>query len=296
MKLNILAAIQRSLEFLRYLALPDLSNSTGIAKLRYIQSIYETPEYLNPDTLVGDLLSPPVRWLSLLQGKIQLSKLQLRPFYYYLIARTKHYDQVFSDAMHGNIECIFNIGCGTDTRAYRFAAELERSEKKIFECDQKQLVCVKQKLAEKRWPINHVRYISIDINDNCWPELESTLDKIHRPVLIMLEGVSAYVREDSFGRFLSLIAAKTSPGSRVAYDYKVSDISDDLDKLDRAKLPFRLPKTKTKAIAYHEALGYSVDRIELSDELSLRFLPNLMLRDASLFTEDGLVELTVTRR
>jgi hypothetical protein len=73
--------IQGALRFAGRLTLPDLSNSIGVAGKRYIQSVYETPEYRNPDTLIRDLLPPPVRWLSMLQAKIQLSKLRQDPFY-----------------------------------------------------------------------------------------------------------------------------------------------------------------------------------------------------------------------
>ena len=41
MKPNIILFIQRALEFSGRLTLPNLSNSVGIAKLRYIQSVYE---------------------------------------------------------------------------------------------------------------------------------------------------------------------------------------------------------------------------------------------------------------
>ena len=69
MRPNILLVIERALEFSGHLVLPNLSNSVGIAKLRYIQSIGETREYRNPDTLVHGLLPAPLRWLSMLQAK-----------------------------------------------------------------------------------------------------------------------------------------------------------------------------------------------------------------------------------
>jgi methyltransferase (TIGR00027 family) len=294
-KPRILAAIQHMLEVFDYPALPNLSNSTGIAKLRYIQSIYERLGYRNPDTLVGDLLPPPVRWLSSLQGKLRLSKLRSRPFYFYLIARTRHYDQVFIEAMQGNIETIINIGCGADTRAYRFAAELVKRQKKVLECDQKHLISVKKRLSEKQWSINHVTYISVDMNDDCWPELESALGRIHTPVLLIMEGVSPYVCEDAFDRFLSFIAAKTCPGSRVAYDYKICATAGDVEKLGRTKRPFRLPVTKMDIASYHEALGYKLERMELGAELMSRLLPNLRSAEVFAFTEDCLLELTVAQ-
>lgn len=286
---------QRLLRLLGRSALPDLSNSISIAKLRYIQSIYETPECRNPDMLVGDFLSPPVRWLSMLQGRIQLSKLRLRPFYYYLIARTKYFDQKFTDAIQGDINCIINVGCGADTRAYRFAGELKKRKKMVFECDQQRSISIKRELAQKKWITDHVIYIPIDINDCSWRELELRLAEIHSPVLFVLEGVSPYVSAEAFARFLNFIAMKTPSGSRVVYDCKVQNVADSLEKLDCAKRPLQLSATKADIIAHHEALGYKVDHIELSSELSSRLLPGLILPDASLFAEDCLLELTVVQ-
>jgi hypothetical protein len=108
--------IQRTLRLSGQLVLPDQTNSISIAKSRYIQSVYEVPEYRNPDFLVGHLLPSAVRWLTALQVKLQLSKLRQYPFYYYLIARTRHYDQMFADAIYNDIAHIINIGCGADTR------------------------------------------------------------------------------------------------------------------------------------------------------------------------------------
>jgi methyltransferase (TIGR00027 family) len=293
MKPNVILLIQRALEFAGRLALPDLSNSISIAKSRFIQSVYETPEYRNPDTLVGHLLPAPLRWLSILQGKIQLSKLRQYPFYYYLLARTKYYDEVFTDAICNNIAYIINIGCGTDTRAYRFAAELKLNRIKVLECDQADSILIKQQLAKRTWLTDHVTYISVDLNANVWPELEHQLDKIRSPALVMLEGVSAYIEEQSFVRFLNFLATKLTPESIIAYDYKIRTDKDDLKVGGPAKRPFRLPAAKNDVIAYHEALGYKVQHLELSSEVSSRLLPNLVVSRAPFFFEDGLLKLTV---
>ena len=293
MKPNMILLIQRASEFAGQLTLPDLSNSVGIAKSRFIQSVYETPEYRNPDTLVRHLLPTPLRWLSLLQGKIQLSKLRQYPFYYYLVARTKYYDDVFTNAISRNITYIINIGCGTDTRAYRFAAELKLKGIKVLECDQANSIAVKQQLAKRRWHTDHVTYISLDLNADEWPELEHRLDRILSPALVMLEGVSPYIEEPSFVRFLNFLATKLNPESIIAYDYKIRNDTDGLDVGRHGKRLFRLPAAKNDVIAYHEALGYKVQHLELSSEISSRLLPNLASSQAPFFFEDGLLKLIV---
>jgi methyltransferase (TIGR00027 family) len=294
MKPNMLLMIQRAMEMSGRQTLPNLSNSISIAKLRYIQSAYETPEYRNPDTFVREFLPPPVRWLCMLQAKMQLSKLRLYPFYYYLIARTKHYDQVFNDAIFSNVRYIINIGCGTDTRAYRFADDLRKKEIRVLECDLPQSILAKEQLAKKKWPTDHVAYVSIDLNDNnSWPNLASRLTEIPSPVCLILEGVSAYIDEDLFSRFLNFIALKLKAGSDIAYDYKIRGPADDSDRIGRAKRPFQLSAMKEDVVAYHEALGFRLENMELSSDLTSRLLPNLVRPDARLFTEDCLLKLTV---
>jgi methyltransferase (TIGR00027 family) len=293
MKPTKLAVTLRLLRMFGYRALPDLSNLMGIAKLRYIQSIFEPSKWRNPDTLIGDFLPAPVRWLSLMQGRLQLSKLRSRPFFYYLIARTKYYDQAFTDAIRTNIHCIINIGAGTDTRAYRFSATLRAINAKVIECDQRELISAKERLAKSRGNAEHVAYLPIDINSESWSELGSLLSQLHSPVLVMLEGVSPYIYADAFDHFLRFIADKTAPGTRVAYDYKRAH-GDGIDSAAGSKELFRLSTNRAEIIRYHETLGYRVDHLELSHELTSRLLPDLP-REANSFVEDGLLQLTVSR-
>jgi methyltransferase (TIGR00027 family) len=290
--LTKLAAIQRALRLLGLTALPDSSNSVGIAKLRYIQSVYESPDHRNPDALVGDLLPLPVRWASLLQGKMQLSSLRLRPFYYYLIARTKYYDQIFAGAIKDDTHSIINIGCGTDTRAYRFAIELRRRKKHVIECDLRQSISVKQKLAKKKWCTDHINYVPIDINDESWPELELALGEIYTPILIMMEGVSSYVSEAAFRRFLKFISVKASIGSRLTYDFRISTSSERLDQQGRSDRAFRLLGNKDDIAEYHQMLGYELQNVESSSELTSRMLPGIVPA-GGFFTEDCLIDLVV---
>jgi len=277
--------VQRAWGFSGHLAMPDLSSSVHVGKLRYIQSIYEAPECRNPDTLIPYLLSPPLRWLSRLQAKTQLSKLRKNPFYYYIIARTRYYDQVFTDAIDSNIGCIVNIGCGTDTRAYRFAEQLKFHGIKVVECDQAASIAVKQQLAKRMWQTDHVTYVSVDLNDHGWPDLEHCLDAIPCAALVMLEGVSPYINGISFAQFLSFLVVKLHPGSVVAYDYKMQgSYNGNL---------FRLPATKHNVIAYHEALGYRVQHLELSSGLASRLLGNFATSHTCSFAEDALIKLTI---
>jgi methyltransferase (TIGR00027 family) len=275
--------------------LPNPSYMMTVGKLRYIQSVYEALEYRNPDDLVGNFLPPLQRVFCMLQAKLQLSKLQLHPFYYYLIARTKYYDQIYIDAINSEIKHIFNIGCGSDTRAYRFADALRRSKISVIECDQPKSIFVKQTIAQRKWRTDHVSYASIDLNDIMWPDLERRLAEITSHVLVLLEGVSPYINEDSFNCFLKFIAAKVRAGSRISYDYKVRGVADDFGRFGRNEKPFRLSSMYGDVASYHEEIGYKLQHMELSSELPSRLLPNLPEPVGGFFAEDGLLELIVAQ-
>jgi methyltransferase (TIGR00027 family) len=273
--------------------LPDLSYMVTVGQLRYIQSLYETPEFRNPDMAVRDFLPALQRWGCDLRGRTQIGRLRAQPFYYYVLARTKYYDSVFVDSICDKVDHILNIGCGSDTRAYRFGHVLRQKGIRVLECDQPEAIHAKEQIARRWWPVDHVDYQSIDLNDDSWPDFERWLEQNQgKNMLALMEGVSPYVNHDSFGRFLDLLAARLGPGSRVAYDFKLRGVAEDFGRSDRTQHPFRLPEDLDEVTAYHAAHGYRVEHLELSSDLSMRLLPSLLAHaGVSLFREDALVRL-----
>jgi len=274
--------------------LPNLDYMVNVGALRYIQSVYEPPEYRNPDVLVRHLLSPMQRLGCNLRGKMLLSRLRAKPFYYYILARTRYYDAVFVDAIREGMQYIVNIGCGSDTRAYRFEPDLRRYGVRVLECDQPQAIYSKRQIAQRLWPMDHVNYQAIDLNDGTWPKLEEWL-KGNRPsrMLVMMEGVSPYLKQDVFGRFLEFLAQELPAGSRVAYDFKLSEMGSDLGRSERVPNPFRLSGVQNDIVDYHAARGYTIGRLALSLDLTLRLIPRLLDMQFPLFREDALVQLAL---
>jgi len=276
------------------MGLPNLSKSMDIARLRYIQSIHESPEHRNPDTLVRHFIPILARLRTAWLGQEELSKLRADSFYYYLIARTKYYDQVVNEAVSDGVQQIINIGCGCDTRAYRFMDLLRSRNVKVLECDQPKAIHAKQQAA-KRWRcFDYVEYLPIDLNDDTWPELEHWLGaRARTKTLVLMEGVSPYIDGGNFGRFLVLLATRLLPGSHVAYDFKIRGVRDDFGRVGRTQEPFRLAPARDEVATFHEALGLRLEHMELSSELCTRLLPGLAESAVTLFREDGLVRLQV---
>jgi O-methyltransferase involved in polyketide biosynthesis len=105
-----------------------------------------------------------------------------------------------------------------------------------------------------------------------------------------MEGVSPYIDDVSFGRFLSLLSGRLAAGSQVAYDFKIRGVQDDLFREGRTQRPFRLPTANSDVAAFHEACGLQLEHLELSCELCARLLPGEKSA-VSPFTEDALVRL-----
>jgi methyltransferase (TIGR00027 family) len=267
------------------MSLPDSSYLVNVGKLRYIQALCEPADSRNPDALVGAFLSPGQRLASRVRGALFLRRLRAKPFYHYLVARTRYYDQLFLDAVRDGVACIVNIGCGSDTRAYRFARLLEAKGITVLECDQPRAIYAKRELAARRFSTAHVRYLPLELNDG----LSAGLDEAPPGrAFVMMEGVSPYIDRPKFEAFLRLLAARFSPGSVLAYDFKLEGVAQGFGRSAAAPQPFRLGPERGAVSAYHHALGFRLQHLETSASLVRRLLP----RASRLFEEDCLACLT----
>ena len=271
------------------------SNSLSVAESRYIQSIHETNGLQNPDSLVGQFLPFLQRWRCVGLSQSEVALLRTRPFYYYLGARTRYYDKVFLDAM-ADVHYIINVGCGMDTRAYRFRPVLRQKGVKVLECDQPHAIEVKQGMAKRVRDCGHVTYVSLDLNDATWPDFEHWLVKNDTAkVLVLMEGVSPYINGETFSGFLRLLASNLSRGSRVAYDFKLRGVADEFGRVGRTQRPFRLAGERAEIAAFHEQLGFRLEHFEHSADLTVRLLADLEKPRYPVFLEDALIRLEVTQ-
>lgn len=275
-------------------ALPDLSNSMYVARLRHIQSIHERSDRRNPDTVVRRFLPLMRRVRTAWMRSDDLSRLRSDPFYYYLLARTKYYDQVLLDAISEGVKLVLIVGCGSDTRTYRFREELTSAGAAVLECDQAPAIRARKALTKNWERLDFREYLPLDLNDGAWPELDRWLaGKSGRKALLLMEGVTPYLETAAFGRFLELLASRFAAGSLLAYDFKLAGVHDNFGRDDRTRSPFRLPADSGPVAAYHEPYGLKLEHMELSSGLCQRLVPGL---HAPVFSEDGVVRLRVTSR
>jgi methyltransferase (TIGR00027 family) len=259
------------------MSLPASSYLVNVGQLRYIQSRCES----SPDALVGAFLSLPQRLACILRGRLALPRLRANPFYYYLLARTRYYDQLFVDAVGDSVACIVNIGCGSDTRAYRFARLLEAKGITVIECDRPEAISAKRRLAARRFPTAHVRYVPVELNKGFGTFLD---EAPAGRTFVMMEGVSPYIGATQFEAFLRVLAARLAPGSVLAYDFKLQGVAPGFGHPES----FRLPPERDAVAAYHDALGFQLQHFETSSGVTRRLVPHA----PRLFEEDCLACLT----
>lgn len=276
--------------------LPNLSSMVQMGRLRYIQAAFEPPALRNPDVLAKKLLPLRERLMGLIQGTIRLSRLRANPLYYYLLARTRYYDQVFVKAIERDVSCIINIGCGSDTRAHRFQSELAAKNVMAVEMDQAQAIAAKRAIASRQWPKDRVSYAPIDLNASQWPELARILrDTAGTRVQVIMEGVSPYVDQEAFRQFLAFVSDTLAPGSQIAYDFKIKGVDDQFGSSANTLHPFRLAADRALLEQYHAAVGLHLLAFEPSSALAARLVPGIPQTATAPFTKDALVQLEVDR-
>src|SRR5207245_4573515 len=164
------------------------------------------------------------------------------------------------------VRTIVNVGGGTDTRAYRFGDLLRAYGVTVLECDLPSAIRAKQRIVARRWSSEHVRYIALDLHERRWSALERLLETARAaPALVMMEGVSPYVSAAAFEAFLRFLAGQLHPRSVLAYDFKIAGTAEPFD-LSRVAEPLRLPYERPVLRAFHAALGFELEHVELSAE------------------------------
>ena len=146
--------------------------------------------------------------------------------YYYVIARTSYFDQIFLDGLKNAIPQIVILGAGYDSRAYRYENSL--GDTKILEIDasytQKDKIAL---LRQNHIGFHHVRFVPIDFEQDGLAEtlLQNGFDGQKRS-LFLWEGVTLYLTRDAMRRTLGSIASISADQSLLAFDYLNFDPGD----------------------------------------------------------------------
>lgn len=132
------------------------------------------------------------------------------------------------------VEQVVFLGAGWDTRAYGIA---QQDGVRVFEVDTVGMQALKRQSLEKAdIDTNGVIFASANFNRGSW------LDALKRagfdpdqPTLVVWEGVTYYLEEETVARTFQTVATELAQGSAIAFDYAANHIIEG-----DASLPFRL--------------------------------------------------------
>jgi methyltransferase (TIGR00027 family) len=240
----------------------------GAAALRAAGTYEADPGLRNPDTLAEQLIGwqyklrvhvGPLRSLSL-----KLIERALPGIYLFVTARTKHFDANLTGELEDGVEQVVILGAGADSRAYRFAEELDGTP--VHEVDHPATGAWKQQQVRRIFGAlpEHVRYVPIEFQtESLEHALSESGAKQELRTCFLWEGVTPYLTPEAVDETLAAIA-RFAPGSSVVFDYFY---------LDAIEHPERYPDGQ-KYFAYlrrhGEPLVFGLDPERLEDYLQPR--------------------------
>ena len=273
--------------------LPNLSYLGTVSTIRYMQNRFESPEARNPDDSAGLFLSAWSRTRSAIKFAGLANFIRKNPWYWYVLARTFYYDDLFLSAVFSRFSGIVNIGCGADSRSLRFRRFIDARNISVAELDQPEAIRQKQRTVPAHLLPRAFQFGAIDLNTGSFDAISAALSCFEAgPVLIMMEGVSPYIDSEQFRALLVFLAGELPYGSILAYDYKISGVNDGFGKRTMSATGFRLSDSADEVYAYHEDCGLTTLELTRSRELCAGVSPAAV----HPFCEDSLLKLSPISR
>ena len=188
---------------------------------RAIASAHPDPALRNPDHLAGRLCAPfflPRDYAA--ARDVMDTNPEAYAGYYYVNARTRHFDARLAHAAAEGIDQVVILGAGFDSRAYRFAPR--HPTLRFIEVDLPATQAAKRQAVTRvlgSLPA-YVRYAPIDFDSESLDQVLANAGyDPKRRTLFILEGVTMYVGATGNDTTFAFIARHSAPGSRIVFDY-----------------------------------------------------------------------------
>jgi methyltransferase (TIGR00027 family) len=201
----------------------------------------------------------------------------------YVLTRHRFIDERLGEALARGVEQLVLLGAGYDSRAYRFAAQLDG--RPVFEVDfpatSRRKARILAGLADTL-PATDVRRVEIDFEtDSLAGRLREAGFKTGRRTFVVWEGVSMYLTRSAVKATLTTIRAITAPRSELAMDcWYFLDSPDLLSTAYRMSANLLSLLGEPVAFGVHpedvgpflDRLGYRVRDLADAAELERRFV------------------------
>ena len=191
---------------------------------RFISSLEEHPDFKGSDHLAKLFVPSKTKFFlsfAFIRRHVRKKFTKMVPgTHEYMVARTKHFDDLFKQALADNIPQIVFLGAGYDTRSIRFKDSVRQT--KIFELDVPTTQQQKKELLLKAGISipEQLSFVPINFNKESMQNVLSNAgyDKSQKSFFIW-EGVTYYLPAETVKNTLGIIKNHSGAGSTVAFDY-----------------------------------------------------------------------------
>src|SRR6516164_1998513 len=191
--------------------------------------------------------------------------------HYYVIARTRYFDDVLQQRLAAGAEQLVILGAGYDSRPYRFADRLAGVQ--VFEVDHPATSAAKQAKVGSllgKIPAN-VAYVAVDFTvDKLADKLLGRGYLTTRPTVFLWEGVTPYLNLEAVDEVLGFVVASAAAGSVILFDYVLRSVVEGTCTLRGAANEF------AKMSRTSEPLTFGIDEDQAPAFLASRGLQNVV--------------------
>ncbi|MGA8328610.1 MAG: SAM-dependent methyltransferase [Mycobacterium sp.] len=145
--------------------------------------------------------------------------------HYYVIARTRYFDDFLRQRLAAGAEQLVILGAGYDSRPYRFADQLGGVQ--VFEVDHPATSAAKQaKVGALLGEIPaDVAFVAVDFTvDKLADKLLGCGYRTTRPTVFLWEGVTPYLDLVAVNEVLGFVMASAAAGSAIVFDYILNSV------------------------------------------------------------------------
>jgi methyltransferase (TIGR00027 family) len=155
----------------------------------------------------------------------RLIERQFTGHHFYVIARTRCFDDFLAAQLQRRPEQLVILGAGYDSRAHRFADRLRGV--KVFEVDHPATSAAKQKAIARMAGSADVTYVPVDFNvEKLAERLRACGYRDGCRTVFLWEGVTPYLIADAVDETLAFIRTSSGAGSAVMFDYVLQSFVD----------------------------------------------------------------------
>jgi methyltransferase (TIGR00027 family) len=191
--------------------------------------------------------------------------------HYYVIARTRYFDDLLQHRLAAGAEQLVILGAGYDSRPYRFADRLDGVQ--VFEVDHPATSTAKQaKVGALVGEIPpNVAYVAVDFTvDKLADKLLGRGYRTTRPTVFLWEGVTPYLDLEAVDEVLGFVTASAAAGSVILFDYILRSVVEGTCTLRGAANEFaRMSHTS-------EPLTFGIDEGQAPAFLASRGFQNVV--------------------